>query len=486
MTERKLDQNIFVERTVIISVMVMILLVFIVIIGVLTWPQRTLAKVERLIARQQYQEAEVLIEEYESKIVGSDLEKHKETCTYNIAKAELDAGNIENARYRLESLNDYMDTKELLKECDYIDAVNLLEDEQFEKAYVLFSFIIGYKDTNDKLLICRYSIAQSTYQNGDFAKALDMFTALGDYEESEDMADMLAMKVTGTDNIEDAYQILEGMNFEEIQNIAKLTEARDALLKNIIAAGAHHTVGLNSDGTVTATGRNDEGQCNVDELEDIVAIDAGYYHTVALNSDGTVTATGRNIEGQCEVDDWSEVAAIAAGAYSTYGLLMDGTVVSTGLVYSETDELSDIKYINAGSYAGVFLDINGTIYVTHQSLYISDEGAIEADIFTGYVVALMPNGTVSSNLTYTDEWEDIVTISAGAKVILGIKSDGTTEAYFFRERDKVMLEYDNVAAVSAGGGHSVIVLSDGSVVAFGENGSGQCNVNNWDLITEDD
>lgn len=33
--------------------------------------------------------------------------------------------------------------------------------------------------------------------------------------------------------------------------------------KDTIAAGYRHTVGLTSDGTVAAVGRNNEGQCNV-------------------------------------------------------------------------------------------------------------------------------------------------------------------------------------------------------------------------------
>ena len=53
-----------------------------------------------------------------------------------------------------------------------------------------------------------------------------------------------------------------------------------------------HTVGVKSDGTVVAVGRNNYGQCNVGSWTDIVQVAAGDGHTVGLKSDGTVVAVG--------------------------------------------------------------------------------------------------------------------------------------------------------------------------------------------------
>ena len=47
---------------------------------------------------------------------------------------------------------------------------------------------------------------------------------------------------------------------------------------------------LKKDGTVVAVGWNEDGQCNVSDWKDIVAISAGYDHTVGLKKDGTVVA----------------------------------------------------------------------------------------------------------------------------------------------------------------------------------------------------
>ena len=74
-----------------------------------------------------------------------------------------------------------------------------------------------------------------------------------------------------------------------------------------IAAGGYHTVGLKVDGTVVATGKNDDGQCNVSDWTDIVSIAADDYHTVGLKADGTVIAAGYNGSGECDVSSWTDI-----------------------------------------------------------------------------------------------------------------------------------------------------------------------------------
>ena len=77
-----------------------------------------------------------------------------------------------------------------------------------------------------------------------------------------------------------------------------------AIPENTIAAGRRHTVGLKSDGTVTAVGDSKYGQCDVSNWRDIVAVAAGCTHTLGLKSDGKVVAVGDNEYGQCNVSDW--------------------------------------------------------------------------------------------------------------------------------------------------------------------------------------
>ncbi len=101
----------------------------------------------------------------------------------------------------------------------------------------------------------------------------------------------------------------------EPKNATKISGDIDTASNPIaqISAGTMHTIILNSDGTVTAVGSNDHGQCNVTSWTDITQIaTGGVYdntyktnilaaHTVGLKSDGTPIATGSNESGQCNV-----------------------------------------------------------------------------------------------------------------------------------------------------------------------------------------
>lgn len=74
-----------------------------------------------------------------------------------------------------------------------------------------------------------------------------------------------------------------------------------------IAAGAYHTVGLKSDGTVVTTGQNIDDQDYISQWRDIIAVAAGLHHTVGLKSDGTVVAVGYNEYGECDISDWRDL-----------------------------------------------------------------------------------------------------------------------------------------------------------------------------------
>lgn len=109
--------------------------------------------------------------------------------------------------------------------------------------------------------------------------------------------------------------------------------------KGTIAAGRRHTVGLKSDGTVSAVGDNKYGQCDLSGWRDIVAVAAGNVHmatntgnahTIGLKSDRTVSAVGWNKHGQCDVNDWRDIVAVEAGWCRTIGIKSDGTVVAVG------------------------------------------------------------------------------------------------------------------------------------------------------------
>lgn len=190
--------------------------------------------------------------------------------------------------------------------------------------------------------------------------------------------------------------------------------------QGLIGAGFGHTVALNLDGTVTAIGRNDYGQCNVSDWKDCVAVGAWYEITVALKADGTVLATGNNKFGQCNVENWTDCVAVAPGTCHTVALRKDGTVLATG---RNTEGQCDVS-----------------------------------------------------------EWTDCVAVAAGSFHTVGLKADGNVIATGENEDGQCNvwdMMYNNCIAIAAGAVHTVALKADGTILATGGNKEGQCNVSNW-------
>lgn len=218
----------------------------------------------------------------------------------------------------------------------------------------------------------------------------------------------------------------------------------------IAVSAASHTVGLRADGTVVAVGPDSHGQCDVERWEDITAVATGNEHTVGLRADGTVVATGRNEQNRCDVSDWKDITAIAAGARNTYGIKANGTVVAAGSNARGQRNIgswSNITAISAGYDHVVGLKDDGTV------IAVGSNDAGQCDV---------------------KEWTDIVAISANYMYTLGLKKDGTVLST--NEEEIPTSSWQDIIAISAGQIHAIGQQSDGTLVATGDNGHGRCNV----------
>ena len=275
-----------------------------------------------------------------------------------------------------------------------------------------------------------------------------------------------------------------------------------------VSAGALHTVGLKSDGTVVAVGDNTYGQIDVTGTgwTDIVAVSAGDYHNVGLKSDGTVVAVGYNAYGQRDVTGtgWTDIVAVSAGALHTAGLKSDGTVVAVGdNAYGQTDVTgtgwTDIVAVSAGETHTVGLKSDGTVVAVGANgsgqrdvtgTGWTDIVAVSASSY--HTVGLKSDGTVVAvgfnNWGQMDigSWTDIVAVSAGSYHTVGLKSDGTVVAVGDNtqgQMDVTGTGWTDIVAVSAGSYHTVGLKSDGTVVAAGWNVFGQTDIDSWSLGT---
>ena len=270
-----------------------------------------------------------------------------------------------------------------------------------------------------------------------------------------------------------------------------------------LAAGGYHTVGLRNDGTVVAAGKNSDGQCDVGDWENIVAVAAGLGHTVGLRSDGTVVAVGSDSDDQCSgVASWSDIVAVAAGWYHTVGLRSDGTVVTTE-PNSDVGDWKDIVAVSAGGWLTLGLRSDGTVVAIGLGLGQWDVGG--QDIITvaagGYhVTSQRSDGTVvaAGDNSYgqcdISNWKNIrlpQEMWTGYQAAQQLMDEGkymqamrAFSALYYRDsaekaREAESLYISNLPALAAGDVHTVGLRSDGSVVAAGSNAYAQCNVSSW-------
>jgi len=223
-----------------------------------------------------------------------------------------------------------------------------------------------------------------------------------------------------------------------------------------LAAGGKHTVGIRPDGTVIATGNNDEGQCNVGSWTDIIMVGAGLSHTVGLKEDGTVKATGRNDEGQCNVGTWMDIVQVAAGRYHTVGLTDSGTVKATG---------KNVEgQCNVGTWTGIVQVAAGGAH----TVGLTDTGGVKAE------------GRNNEGQCDVGTWTNIALVVAGYYHTVGLREDGTVKATGLNDDGQCNVDsWTSIAMVVAGHGHTVGLREDGTVKATGLNDDGQCNVGSW-------
>jgi len=190
--------------------------------------------------------------------------------------------------------------------------------------------------------------------------------------------------------------------------------------RNSVASGYGYTVAVCSDGTCVAKGKKDQGQCDVYDWENIIAVSASHDHTVGLKADGTVVAVGNNNYGQCNVENWGGIVAISTGYSHTVGLTAEGKVVIAGdntMFQHDLDAWrdEDIVEISADGYYTAALTSDGRVL---------NAGWTYSDSYD-YFLPWDDSQNFHGITLDTSNWRNIVSISAGASHLVGLKADGT-------------------------------------------------------------
>lgn len=126
-------------------------------------------------------------------------------------------------------------TQVIIPNSKYNDAVALMENGQYEEAIAAFTAADGYKDSAAQIMECEYLSVVALADAGKTAQAAMAFAKV-DYKDSAEQSRTLWDKIA---------------------------------VRKSVSSGSYHTVGLKTDGTVVAVGRNSNGQCDVSDWTDI-------------------------------------------------------------------------------------------------------------------------------------------------------------------------------------------------------------------------
>jgi alpha-tubulin suppressor-like RCC1 family protein len=246
-------------------------------------------------------------------------------------------------------------------------------------------------------------------------------------------------------------------------NNPRLLPAKLDGLDNVvtITGGGGQGVVLLADRTVWAWGRNDHGQvgdgtnenraapAKVEGLEDIAILSGGGGHTLALANDGTVWAWGHNGRGDLgdgtsdsrnrpvKVKDLTDVSTIAWGGGHSVAMRRDGSVWTWG--HNLFGGLGD-----------------GTTETRLEPVRVNLDGVVEVAGGGGHTLAKTADGKL---------W-------AWGRNDRGQVGDGSNETRL----DPVQVKgLDDVKIDSFIGGyfHSLVLATDGTIWAWGNNDSGQ-------------
>lgn len=444
---------------------------------------------------------------------------------YKAAEALLEAGQYDEAIEAFTALGEYKDSAERLKETKeaqeeakkkeaYDAATALLEaadsPNDYANAIAAFEAMNGYLDSNQRIEEAKQAAIQNAYNEavtmmnrGDYENAARAFANLGDYRDSSQLA-LKAEEAAKEQSYEQAVLFLEqGLIQEAAIAFGKAGDYSDGRAQSMvlwdtfarrdtIAAGIHYSVGLRTDGTVVATGRNDYGQCNVSGWDSIIAVSSGGHYTLGLKSDGTVVATGNNESGSCDVAGWRDIVAIYAEGGCSVGIRIDGTLVVAGRTNDQTGttEWKDIVAVSVASnhIAGVHPD--GTVV---DNEYDVSAWTDIVDVCADYVrtIGIRADGSVvvvGSSQKKVSGWSNIISLCSTSRGYVGLSSSGNVycdlnHVYMDRARN-----WSGIVEISANADLVLGLRADGTVTATGrseyneQDDYGQYNVYSWKEI----
>ena len=229
-----------------------------------------------------------------------------------------------------------------------------------------------------------------------------------------------------------------------------------------VSAGARHTMVIKTDGSLWGFGTgahrigNYTSEVHLNPvwiMNDVVAVSAGLHHTMAIKTDGSLWGWGSNNFGQL---------GDGAGGWFTQSL-------------APIKIMEDVVAVSSGSVHTMAIKADGTLWGWGDNFYGQVGDGTVATIIDGKYIS-----EDSYHFSPVQVMEDVIAVSAGNGSTMVIKTDGSLWGFgsngmgslgdgTSENRYSPIKIIENVVAVSTGNGHTLAIRTDGSLYAWGNN-----------------
>jgi uncharacterized repeat protein (TIGR01451 family) len=218
-----------------------------------------------------------------------------------------------------------------------------------------------------------------------------------------------------------------------------------------LSAGAFHTCGLTTAGSIACWGNDSSGQVSdAPAGTDFIQLDSGFEHTCAVRSDRSVVCWGEDAFGQLTPPP-GQFVQVAAGNVHSCGLTLTGTIACWGL--DGDDDGNGDPIVTGGPTDDDFTQVvAGGEHVCGRH----DDGTVECW------------GTDFSGET-ADPAGTFLTISAGDEHNCGLRAGNVAECWGNDDLGQVShVPGDAFTAFDSGAYHICGLISDGSILCWGD------------------
>ncbi len=363
-------------------------------------------------------------------------------------------------------------------------------------------------DVNESIVIDDWKVRSSASDSDNDPLSASVMTN-GSYGTCDVTEDFLSYSKTIETNATDTCLLGISDSTDTIQ----ITVTIHSLFWKQISGGDWHTLAIKSDGTLWAWGLNDYGQLGdgttvnrnspvqIGTETNWVSVSGGGRHTIAIKIDGTLWAWGRNTYGQLgdgtttdrhipiqentHGTNWismttgfDHIVAIKTNGTlwswgrNTYGQLGDGTTTDRHIPIQESTAATDWDSVASGGWHTVAIKTDGTLWAWGRNTY-----------------GQLGNGTTNNKSSPTklgtdtdwrsasaSDYHTVATKIGGTLWALGRNhfgqlGDGTTSERHIPTLEST--EATNWANVSASDYHTIVIQTDGTLWAWGQNTYGQ-------------